>query len=407
MADTLRDKLNPLYASLFAAPGVFDRPAVLEERATCDKCAMCDHGQIAPVEMDYFEPNAKCCTYYPTLANYLVGAILADQGEELAEGRRRLREKIATRIGVTPENVMASRKYTLIYTAASSSGAFGRSKNLLCPYFDVANGGRCTVWQYRDAVCSTYFCKHADGKPGWEFWNTVKGYLSHVERSLAAATARTVDPTVTEPAIEQFRLSLEDVEDLPPTATEYARYWGKWVGREEEFYVACYEQARKVKVEEFALNVDDTPNGRRYAAELEARYDAIKAKTVLPSSLVRASGMKTRHAGENVVVTSYNAYDALSIERELYEVLGKLDGKQTLAENLARLDKEENVQLAPELLHYLYTHGVVVAPDPPKADAKAAPGPVDPHAKAIQPKVNRKDRRAAGGKKKEKSAGKV
>src|SRR6185295_5813910 len=60
MVDTLRSKLNPLYASLFASPGVFDRPEIVEKRATCDTCAMCDQGQLAPVEMDYFKPDTKC-----------------------------------------------------------------------------------------------------------------------------------------------------------------------------------------------------------------------------------------------------------------------------------------------------------------------------------------------------------
>ena len=398
MVDTLRDKLNPLYAALFASPSVFDRPAIVEKRATCDTCAMCDQGQTAPVEMDYFKPDAKCCTYYPSLANFLVGAILADTGEELAEGRRRIREKIATRIGVTPLFLTAPRKYSLLYVAARSSGAFGRSKALLCPYFDAENDGRCTVWRYRDAVCSTYFCKFTDGKPGWDFWTTVKGYLSHVESMLSRATAWTVDSSVTQPTMEPHQLSVEDLEDLPPKETDYARYWGKWVGREEEFYITCYEHARKVKPAEFEKNVDDTADGRRFKAQLDDRYDAITAKTVLPTNLVRASGMRTRHSGENVVLTSYNPYDAFSMEKELYDVLGLFDGKQTLSQNLARLDKEHDIQLAPELLQYLYTHGVVVAAEPGE-DPKVPPPP-DPHAKALPLKSNRLDRRAQGRKKK-------
>jgi hypothetical protein len=399
LVDTLRGKVNPLYASLFASPGVFDRPAIVEQRATCDTCSMCDHGQLAPVEMDYFRPDAKCCTYYPSIANYLVGAILADTGEELAEGRRRMREKIASGIGVTPYYLAAPRKYNLLYLAARGSGAFGRTKALLCPYFDVENNGRCTVWRYREAVCSTYFCKYNDGKPGWDFWNTLKGYLNHVEITLARATAATVDPEVIQPNLEPHVLSLEDLEDRAPKEAEYARWWGKWVGREEEFYIACYEHARKVKPAEFAQNVDDTPQGRRYNAELEARYEAIHAKTVLPTSLVRAHGMKTRHAGANVVVTSYNPYDAFSLERELYEVLGMFDGTQTLAENLERLDKEHDIQLAPELLQYLYTHGVVVAPEPVK-EAPVVPPPVDPHARALPLKANRGERRSYQAQKK-------
>lgn len=369
MAETLRGKLNPIYASLFSSP-IFDRPEVVETRATCDTCAMCDQGQLAPVEMDYFNPNTKCCTFFPTLPNYLVGAILADTGEELAEGRKRLRERIGNRIGVTPLFMLAPTKYNLLY-AASRGRAFGRSKMLLCPYYDGEGSGRCTVWRYREAVCSTYFCKHTHGKPGWQLWQAMKGYLSHVERSLARASAMSIDANVKQPTREAHELSLEELEDRGPSETEYAGFWGKWVGREEEFYVACYKRALAMSTEDFARNIDDSPDGRGFLGELEARYEAIQAKTILPKSLVRTPGMRTRHTGEQVVVASYNVYDSFAMERELYDVLGMLDGTKTLAENLERLDREENVQLAPELLQYLYVHGVVDAPAPAKPAEKS------------------------------------
>ena len=384
---TLRDKLNPLYQHLFA-PGVFDRPEIEEKRATCGTCAMCDHGQVAPVAMDYFEPSAKCCTYYPTLANYLIGGILADQSEERAEGRRRIRERIAQRISITPHFVGAPRKYSLLYAAARGSGAFGRSKALLCPYFDGSSANSCTIWQYREAVCSTYFCKYNDGKPGYDFWDTLKGYLSHVERMLARSVAMTVDRDLQQPPMLQTELTIEELEDRAPDPAEYARWWGKWVGREEEFYVACHARAMAVRPQDFADHVDDAAQGRRHLAELEERYDLIGKQAVLPASLVLAPGIRTRNAGESVVVTSYNPYDGFSIEKELYDVLGKLDSAQTLAQNLKRLDEDEGIQLAPELLQYLFTHGVLDKPAVPKEAAK----PVrNPHAQALP--SNRKDRR--------------
>lgn len=391
---TLRDKLNPLYQQLFTA-GVFDRPEVEEKRATCNNCAMCDHGQVAPVEMDYFDPSTKCCTYFPNIANYLVGGILADPSEELAEGKRRIRERIAGRTGVTPHFLAAPRKYALLYGAVRMSGAFGRSKALLCPYFDVENDGRCTVWRYREAVCSTYFCKYNNGKPGFQFWDTLKGYLSHVEHMLARYVATTIDRGLEMPAIVPNQISLEELEDRPPNASAYAQWWGKWVGREEEFYITCYERALAIGPQDFAAQVDDTANGRRYTAELEARYDAIGKQAVLPANLVLAPGIRTRSGSDSVVVTTYNPYDGFSIERELYDVLWKLNPAQTLAQNLKRLDDEEDIQLAPELLQYLFTHGVL---DEPKAPEDAPKPPLGPHAQALP--SNRKGRRTELAKKK-------
>jgi hypothetical protein len=395
---TLRSKLAPVYGPLFS--DLFDRPEVVETRATCDTCAMCNHGQIAPVAMDYFRADAKCCTYHPGLPNYLVGAILADTTDELAEGRRRLRAKIAARIGVTPAYLAPPRKYNVIYAAARGAGFFGRSKNMLCPYFDEENDGRCTVWRYRESVCSTYFCKYTAGKPGWQFWDTLKGYLSHVERSLAHYSSVTVDATVSEPQLERFALTVEDVEDRAPKDEDYSFWWGKgkWVGREEEFYIECYKRVVALQKGEFAKNVDDSPDGRGLLARLEAKYDEI-ASPKLPDILVRTTNLKKREAGDQVVVTTYNPFDAFSVEKELFDVLGEFRVDQTLTENLERLDKEKDIQLAPELIHYLFIHGVLAPPekekpgDKEKGKAKDAPvAPVAPVAakKAAKPKPKKR-----------------
>jgi hypothetical protein len=399
---TLRAKMAPLYGPLF--PELFDRPEVVETRATCDTCAMCDHGQVAPVAMDYFRPDAKCCTFHPSLPNYLVGAILADEGEELAEGRRRLRAKIASRVGVTPGYIAAPRKYNLIYAAGRGGGFFGRSKAMMCPYFDNDNGGRCTVWRYRESVCSTYFCKYTAGKPGWAFWDTLKSYLAHVERSLARYSGLMVDKDVSEPDIERYMLTPEDMEDLPPKDDEYAVWWsnGKWVGREEEFYIECYKHVVALKKAEFAKNVDDSPDGRALLAKLESKYDDIAAAK-LPSVLVRATNLKKREAGESVVVTTYNPYDAFSLEKELFDVLGLFKVEETLEQNLARLDKEHDVQLAPELVQYLYVHGVLAPPEPEQKPEAVVPGAEKP--KLTVPPIlatappSRQQRRAAAKKK--------
>jgi len=364
MADglvTLRKKLNPIYGQLF--PEIFDRPEVVETRATCDTCAMCDHGQTAPVEMEYFHPDAKCCTWHPNLPNYLVGAILADTSEDLAEGRKRIREKIAARIGVTPQYVAAPRKYSVLYSATRGQGFFGRTMSMMCPYFDKENGGRCTVWKYRESVCSTYFCKYTAGKPGWEFWDTIKSYLFHVERTLAQFAATVVDPTVKEPDVEPGRMTREDLEDRAPKVDDYFACWGGWAGREEEFYILCYQKVLALPKTDFVRFVDDAPEGRGMLARMEAKYDQIM-KPDLPQHLIRPKNLKKRVAGDSVVVTSYNPYDSLSIEKDLFDTLGMLRADETLEENLKRLDEKHDIQLAPELVRYLFVHGVLTAPDP-------------------------------------------
>jgi hypothetical protein len=191
---------------------------------------------------------------------------------------------------------------------------------------------------------------------------------------------------MSEPQLERFALTAEDIEDRAPKDEDYAFYWGKgkWVGREEEFYIACYERVRALQRGEFEKNVDDTPDGRGLLAKLEAKYDEI-TKTGLPPILVRASNLKKRDAGENVVVTTYNPFDAFSMEKELFDVLEMFRPDQTVEENLARLDKEKDVQLAPELLQYLFIHGVLAAPEKPKPADAANPASTAAAAVAVAP----------------------
>lgn len=366
MGDSLRAKFPPIYAHLL--PELFDRPAVEETRATCHECAMCDKGAGAPVAMTYFEPDMKCCTYFPILPNYLVGALLTDDAPELREGQKRVRARIAARIGVTPWFVAPPRKQSIMMEASRETGAFGRSRTLLCPYFEPSEKGDCTIWKHRDAVCSTFFCKYDAGLRGYKFWSALKEYLGFVEVSLAMLAARAVDVEVNEPRIPRLKLTRQDLEDRPPTDSDYASYWGKWVGREEEFYVACHERVKSMKKEDFVSSVDETQQGRRYLADAKRGQEAL-ANLVVPTSLVRNPKMVERHVGESVVVTTYSINDSFALEKDLYEVLGMLERDKTLAENLAWLEKEHGVELAPELVKYLFMHAILVAPESVAAPA--------------------------------------
>jgi hypothetical protein len=368
MADSIRGTLPPIYQPLFGE--FFDRPKVVETRATCEKCAMCDHGQASPVEMDFFNPDTKCCTFMPILPNYLVGSILADDTPEMAEGKKRIRAVISKLIGVTPHHLSRPRKMTLVMSGYGE--AFGRAKSLLCPYYDGSNpAGACTIWRHREVICLTYHCKYAGGKRGYDYWGALKTYLGFVQRSLARSATQAVDPKVVEPVFKKNLLTVEDIDDLPPKEADYKKWWGSWVGREEEFYLKCWEWVTKISPAAFAKNIDEVPDGKTALADLVAKYDLLENK-VLPSTLVRNGRMKESHVGEKVVVTSYHPYDSFALDKELYEVVGMFKADQTLSQNLDRLKRDEGVELAPELIEYLFMAGVLIEPTKQKvADVKA------------------------------------
>lgn len=231
MTDTLRTLLPGLYQPLL--PEVFDTTSPAEPKATCATCAMCPPKDAPPPTADvtYFRPDAKCCTFEPRLPSYLVGAILADERPDMAEGRRRVRAKIAAKIGATPRWLAPPAKREVLMSAAWRNG-FGRSLTLLCPYFE-REGGLCTVWRHREAVCSTFFCKYDAAADGEHFWKSVRSLVGYVERVLSLHVTRELLPGY-EPPAAQRDLTLEELEDRPPSENDYQALRGAWAGREEE-----------------------------------------------------------------------------------------------------------------------------------------------------------------------------
>ncbi len=358
MVDSIRGTLPPVYGHLLSE--FFDKPKVVETRATCDRCSMCDHGDPSPVAMEYFNADTKCCTFTPVIPNYLVGAILADDSPEMAEGKRRIKAAIAKRIAVTPTHLSRPRKVTLLMTGYGD--VFGRTKSLLCPYYDGDNpAGSCTIWRHREVVCMTYYCKYSGGMRGYEFWTALHRYLSFVQRVLAQSAMRMVDPSVVEPRFKRNMLTLEDMEDLPPKESDYKAWWGQWVGREEEFYLKCHEWLKRVSPAEFAKHIDESKEGKELYERLIAKYEVNQSK-LLPRSLVRNARMQENHVGDKVVVTTYHRYDSFALDKELFEVCGMFRADQTVEENLARLEQEEGIQLTPDLIEYLVGAGVLVEP---------------------------------------------
>lgn len=176
------DYLPPLYRDLL--PPLFRQGIPPEDLSTCTRCAMCRRpGQSRDPVMRHFRPDARCCTYYPSLPNYLVGALLADRSPRHEEGRRRVRRLLARSEGATPLGLEAPRARERRY-ARLGDRAFGRLRSLRCPCFRPGSND-CTIWGYRNGTCATYFCRPVRGVHGAAFWEAVHRYLRVLEKALA------------------------------------------------------------------------------------------------------------------------------------------------------------------------------------------------------------------------------
>lgn len=153
----------------------FDLP-LEEKKATCDDCRMTkSEGGFS------YKADVKCCTFFPFLSNFQVGAILSE-GKAPLEIINKLRAFIKTDqaqpLGVAPD-FNYQKKFL-----KRGVEAFGRDAELLCPYYDRQNS-RCGVWNWRGGVCTSFYCESSYGLKGIEFWRELEKYFLMFEKTLS------------------------------------------------------------------------------------------------------------------------------------------------------------------------------------------------------------------------------
>lgn len=225
-------KLPTLYQSFF--PRFIDLEFPEEKLATCDNCNLCQSPQSPYI-------NTKCCNYYPHFANYLVGGILQDTRSAMKEGQKRVRTLINSKSGVTPYGIIPPNWYKEATKKKEINEKNRRlttqeNDELLCPYFDHGN---CTVWDYRENLCSTYFCNSVGGKSGKNFWKKTNEYLKMAENSLSLHALHQLGFPAAHP--KTVHIEHRNFEDDVFETDKYVELWQKWAGKEEQFYIASYE----------------------------------------------------------------------------------------------------------------------------------------------------------------------
>lgn len=149
-----------------------------EPGSTCDDCAMCRE-RVAPFRMD-----VRCCGYLPELPNFTVGRILRDG---TPAGKASLRARLDGRIAVGPLGVGVPPAYGAQWAHVERTTGFGSDPELACPHLD---GDRCGIWRFREAVCTTWFCRIDGEEAGRAFWLELRATLKELEQALARWAAR-------------------------------------------------------------------------------------------------------------------------------------------------------------------------------------------------------------------------
>jgi len=348
------DDLPQLYRRLL--PELFERPVPIETFATCSNCIMVrsDPDRDEQRILRPYRPDTKCCTFQPNLPNYLVGGLLASTDPLLEDGRARMRARIRQRTGVSPLGVYAPRLYNLLYEHGAKEG-FGRSAALRCPYYR-GDDGACTIWTFREASCSTWFCKTVSGNAGRDFWSATKTYLFAVQNALVRYTLAEAGLTNIDELFRQFqsretiRLSAEELDGLPPLENEYAALWNGWSGDEESFFGQCYERVRALD----RLQLDALMSRTLLTDLAEKRDRAMR----IPERLKRNDALPFENSSDD-------CYDVILAGSEITMDLPRMlidsfDGTRTTSEIRRHLKQEAHLEIEDELLLTLFQHHVLL-----------------------------------------------
>ena len=173
MNTSLFQQLPHIYKGLL--PDLFSKPIPVESYANCLDCQMCKPNTHAP-HLKTFSKTSKCCTFKPIIPNYLIGHYLLGNQPSEPLNRHLSHQKQCTPLGFFPS------KNELSAYAKMIPHRFGLDESSIC---DFLIDGQCSIWQYRNGICSTYHCHYVKGKNGKQFWNAIRDFLQFIETTLS------------------------------------------------------------------------------------------------------------------------------------------------------------------------------------------------------------------------------
>jgi len=350
------DRLPSFYSKFL--PKFFERLIPVETMATCGDCAMWPEAERSFPERISFNKATKCCTHYPNLPNYLVGALLSSTDPAHKEGRDRVLRKIHRRVGVTPRGILRPEHYSLIIK--TTPDAFGKSKSLVCPYFQQ-DEGRCTIWNFNTANCNTWFCKHDAGEVGRLFWKALKEYLSNVQNTLIDYTQFKLGLApgkIMLSAAARQSITPDELDNEPPDERLFQDLWGGWTPRVDDFYKEAFRQVSSLTKREFG-NIAGISQ-KILLKKLENNQRRL-VKPDLPQVLTRNPRLSVTKTGDDsYTLVSYSPFDPVQVPKKIYDALDFFDARRKNSEVRRLIARELGTKLEKDLLLSLYQLRILV-----------------------------------------------
>jgi len=355
----MRDLFPALYHRLL--PDFFQNQIPREESAACQDCVMLPDTMDEHLDPDQtYSPASKCCTYFPDIPNYLVGAILAETDPTYQDAQTRLKNQIQAKLSVSPFGLERPRKYSVL--VHNTPDFFGKSQLLICPFFN-SDHGLCTLWPHLTATCRTWFCKYDRGQEGLEFWRALRGYWEYIQNTLNRYVLYELGfkpEQILRSSRDSLALTVEELDDRAPSPEQYTQLWGPWADREQEFYLEAFKCVTALTADSFNALIGIGHTIR--LKQVMAYYDNM-IHPKLPPFLKRNPDLhvqKTRQG--NYIVSGYLPRDAVEITARLYSVLDHFDGRLSVDAVIQSLAQQQKMVPDGDLLMSLFHLRILIPP---------------------------------------------
>ena len=239
MNTTLFQQLPTMYQSFL--PDVFSKPIAIEAYADCSDCNMCQPNSIVS-DQRFFSSKTKCCTFKPIVPNYLIGGIINDTA---------IKSKITDFITnkspkMMPLGYFPSQQELNEYASILPHN-FGIDDTVMCELLD---NGNCSIWKYRNSMCSTYFCHYFKGKFGKLFWEDVRDFLQHIECVLSEFCCYElgISNHYLKSHTTNFFINVESAVNNERNKIKAIPFtdWGQWANKQHAFYTRCTKLVEKL-----------------------------------------------------------------------------------------------------------------------------------------------------------------
>ena len=347
MITTLFQQLPSIYRHLL--PNIFNQDIHIEAYADCSNCNMCQPSDIVS-DQRFFSPKTKCCTFKPIVPNYLVGGILAEMPHQT-----KIHDYVDSGQKITPLGYFPSTDELQHYNRIIPD-QFGIDESAMC---ELLVDGNCSIWQHRNAICSTYFCHYFKGHHGKQFWEEVRDFLQMIEELLSnyCCEQLSISPNYLTSATTNFYVNVQSaLKNMSPhLALSDQDIWGPWANKRRDFFLECHRICNALS----PIDIEQLSpiQYQNKLSKLQDSYSQMMSPT-LPESLI--FNPKCNVIDFDSEQTFFYVDRLIKLPAVLKTILPLFDGKTT-AKTVRQLASDQfGVDMDTAYLIHLYEQDILV-----------------------------------------------